>query len=635
MFRTERMSKLRVICLEKDKKNVIKNMHQAGAMDLRNSTLELNDDKPSEGTAEISDALIKVSGALSILKEAKVKHGKKGPRIEKVEKSEMSETIEIGKLLKYALEGKEISTIYSIDDRLRELGEDKKELESAKKTALLFYSFKIPFSYFRSETVEYRAFELGKKQLKEFLNETRKEKQNIDYEIKPAAKGNSLVVIAYPKSDKLSDSVEKTIANEIDLHAKYLDGTAHEVAGFADRRLKEHANEEKRLNGELLKLANEHYSKLAGIKEMLEIELERSEVSAIFKKTESAFVVEGWVPAKQVNSFESSIKAATNGKYLIEKVEDDELAPTLLGRPKFLQPFDYLVNFFSVPRSDEIDPTWIFIFSFAIFYGLMVTDAGYGLLSLLFVTYVAKITDPEGLVHNAAKIWQITSISAIFFGIISNQYFGFGLDQYLIPGFKGFNWLGSVTTIISITVIFGIIQVCIGLLFGFINNKNRGHTKLAYSKLTSIAAIVLGTIALSATFFGQFNYAVAEYTGILAIAALLLTAILSGQEASELTNLITHPLSYTRIMGFGLGSVIIALLIDQAFTPNMSGGILLFIVYTIIFIALHFLNMILAIFEGIVQGVRLNFVEFFSKFYIGNGIRFRPFAEKRVRTKEK
>jgi Archaeal/vacuolar-type H+-ATPase subunit I len=76
------------------------------------------------------------------------------------------------------------------------------------------------------------------------------------------------------------------------------------------------------------------------------------------------------------------------------------------------------------------------------------------------------------------------------------------------------------------------------------------------------------------------------------------------------------------------------MLIDQAFTPNLGMGIPLFIVYIIIFILLHFFNMVLGIFEGMVQGVRLNFVEFFSKFYTGGGIRFRPFSYKRVYTKE-
>ncbi len=101
-----------------------------------------------------------------------------------------------------------------------------------------------------------------------------------------------------------------------------------------------------------------------------------------------------------------------------------------------------------------------------------------------------------------------------------------------------------------------------------------------------------------------------------------------------MTSLISHPLSYARLMGFGLASVMTALLIDVVFTPSLSSGIVVFSLTLVIFILLHFMNMILGIFEGSVQAVRLNFVEFFSKFYEGGGVEFSPFGYKRRYTKE-
>ena len=120
----------------------------------------------------------------------------------------------------------------------------------------------------------------------------------------------------------------------------------------------------------------------------------------------------------------------------------------------------------------------------------------------------------------------------------------------------------------------------------------------------------------------------------LAIASLVAFAALSREEAIEVVNLIGHPLSYARIMGFGLASVILALLIDKAFTPSLSQGAVGFILYAVLFIALHIMNMILSMFEGILQGVRLNFIEFFSKFYVGGGDHFKPFYYKRKYTQE-
>lgn len=304
-----------------------------------------------------------------------------------------------------------------------------------------------------------------------------------------------------------------------------------------------------------------------------------------------------------------------------------------MNRPKILRPFDYIMEFLSIPRSDEIDPTWIFIFSFLVFYGIMVSDVGYGLLSLLFAIGITKITDREGLVYNVAKIWQISAISAIFFGFLSNQYFGFSLNHYLI-NYQAFDWLKNMQSLILLTVFFGISQIIIGLVFSFINNLHKNHKYLAISKITSISTIIFGIFAISGGLFHLLNGFQTIIWAILAVISLISTGILSGIEATELTNLITHPLSYARIFGFGLASIIIAMLIDQAFTPSISNGIPIFILFSIIFLLLHFLNMLMSIFEGLIQGVRLNYVEFFSKFYIGGGIKFKPFSYKRNYTKE-
>ena len=263
----------------------------------------------------------------------------------------------------------------------------------------------------------------------------------------------------------------------------------------------------------------------------------------------------------------------------------------------------------------------------------MLSDVGYGLLSLAFVTYVAKITNPEGLVHNTAKIWQLTSISAIIFGVLSNQYLGVGLNQYFIPWFHGFNWFSNVTSLIVITILFGIIQVCLGLMLGFFNNMKHGHRKHALAKLFSVGVVILGTIAVSGAFFGIFSSDVTIAAAVGSVLSIIGIVASNPGEATEITSLVTHPLSYSRIMGFGLASVIIGFLIDKAFMPSLSQGPFI-VLYIIIFLVLHFLNMILGIFEGAVQAVRLNFIEFYTKFYTGSGIKFNPFAYRRVNTEE-
>ena len=289
------------------------------------------------------------------------------------------------------------------------------------------------------------------------------------------------------------------------------------------------------------------------------------------------------------------------------------------------------MEFFSLPRSDEIDPTYIFIITLAIFYGFTVSDVGYGILSLIFAYIIMKKTDPLGLLHNVAKVWAMFAVSIIFFGLISNQFFGYSLP--IFNGIKVFDWTTNITGLILVTIFIGVFMVCLGQFFGFINNWRHGHKKLAIGKLFSIAGIGFGIIAIGGWFFSAFPSSQYITATIIAVVAMLVTAALSGIEAAEITNLISHPLSYLRLLGFGLASVVIASVIDKIFTPNLSLGIPLFILYFVIFIVLHTMNMLLSIFEGIIQSARLNFVEFFSKFYKGNGVKFKPYYFKRRYTK--
>ncbi len=617
VFHTEPMEKVRILALEQDRNRVVAALHTMGVIDLRKSKLQLGDDKPESYSTDISDALIRINGALQILEKREIS----------------SEThLPLEQILKETKSLKAISEAYELSGERKELKDDMAMLNNAEYIATSLSRLKVNFSRLKSDYVAYKAFEADAKAYKIIGKKIHSKEHGMDFHVSKSKKGY-LIFIAYDKKLNLEEDIKDSGVIELDLGARYLEGMPSEVLKSVREKRAKNTRRLEEIAKSLEKLSDRNYSKLANLSEMLEIELSRADVGSMFKKTDNAFVIEGWIEKRKLGNLETEISKAAGGRAYVESIEQDELAPTHTNRPGFMKPFEYLMNFYSTQRSDEIDPTWIFFLSFPIFYGLMVTDVGYGLASLIFVTLVSKKVSPKGLVYNACKIWQMMSLAAIFFGFLSNQYFGFQLNQYFIPWFHGFDWMKNATSIIAITVLFGIVQIVLGLLFGFFNHYKRGHTKMAVSKLTSIAVIVFGTVAVSAL-FGFTSGILPLACAIAAVVSLLITAAISGHEATEITNLITHPLSYARIMGFGLGSVIIAFLIDQYFTPHLSAGILVFILYLIIFILLHFMNMILGIFEGIVQGVRLNFVEYFSKFYIGNGIRFKPFSYERNHTKE-
>ena len=619
MFRSEPMQKVRLICLDSDKKEVISALHAVGIMDLRKSALDLQDDRPLEHMTELSDMEIRLAGALAVLGKPKRKGTGNSKNLEKhIGHKELASRLR-------TLEA--INQIYSFDERRKAAASELRQLQQQAAWLGELKGIDFELNGIKGSSLEFRAYSAkNRKIMDRFVKEVSKDTHC--EAVMP--KGGDAVLIAYDKGKNIGEIASRHGLKE--LHIPEGKGTPDEELRSINSAIAKVQKEIGSADASLNAIRKESYGKLSAYMEMLEIEMAKANASSIFKRTDRTTVIEGWVPKKRTDGLHAALSKAASNRYYIEDVEDGELAPTLMNRPKILKPFDYMVNFISVPRSDELDPAIPFIISFPIFYGLMISDVGYGIASFLFAWYITKITDPEGLVYNSAKIWQFSAIAAIFFGFLSNQYFGLQLNHYFTT-FNGFSWFNSVTTIILLGIIFGIIQVSLGLVFGFIN-KYKHHRKIAFSRLSSLFLLLSGCVAIGGGLFGAFSAQVTMVAAVIAILSLLITIVLGGTEAAEVTNLISHPLSYARLMGFGLASVVIAFLIDKAFTPNPALGIPLFILYLAIFSVLHFMNMIVSMFEGAVQGARLNFVEFFTKFYEGGGVRFNPFSAKRVYTKE-
>ena len=617
------MQKVRIVCLDNERRSIISALHSIGILDLRRSRLELSDDNAAEHFTALSDMEIRLAGAIALLKRPK---GRREERLLPMAH------IRAEKLLSELAKLKTIDRIYALNGEKKRLEQALRLLEQPEAVAKELSGIGINLDRLKSERLAFKAYSARNRNSLDALREEIKRRDLAMEAVESQDSKQFSLILAYQKDMDVDSIARKYNLKEIDISLDHIHGTPAEAL---DEIRKERAGLERGIDSidrELSEISGREYARMLAFMEMLRIEITKARVSEIFKRTDRTIVIEGWVPAKRAKELEHSVSKACGGRYYMEMLEADELAPTLIKRPKILQPFDYMVSFISVPRSDELDPAIPFIISFPIFYGLMVSDVGYGVLSFFFSMYIAKITNPDGLVHNTAKIWQLSSISAILFGFLSNQYFGLALNHYFTT-FVGFDWFKNITFLLLISVIFGIIQVVVGLIFGFIN-KYRYHRKVAFGRLTSISLIIAGTVAIAGGLFHAFGPNVTLAAGIIAIGSLIATMVLSGEEAGEVTNLISHPLSYARIMGFGLASVVLAFLIDKAFTPSLSLGIPIFILYSLLFLVLHFLNMIVSMFEGAVQGARLNFIEFFTKFYTGGGIAFRPFGAKRIYTKE-
>ncbi len=407
----------------------------------------------------------------------------------------------------------------------------------------------------------------------------------------------------------------------------------------------------KSLGEELHAISEEHYQLVSALREQFDIEMEKYEIITKIGVTAAIVAIEGWVPDDSLKKLEKLLKEITENKYVLESVKTTEHAPTKLKNPVNAKLYEFFVKFYSIPKSDEIDPTIMFAIAFPIFFGFMVGDVGYGAFMLCLAIFIIhRVNHPPKvsrlpkmitsfvsllITRNSLKILAKSiipgAIIAIILGIIFNEWFGFHLPYTAI-----FNVEAGLPKLLLFAGWVGVFMVSFGFFLGFLNKWAEGEKKHAIAKLgwliTGIGVVIFGLNVIHKASLGFDNIS-APISYVLMVAGIIAIFKFEGaQGLMELPSLISHILSYTRLVGILLASVILAEVIDLIFLGGWHHSILLGIVGTIILIVGQLFNIVIAMFEPGIQGARLIYVEFFSKFFEGNGKAFKPFVNQRNRT---
>ncbi len=383
------------------------------------------------------------------------------------------------------------------------------------------------------------------------------------------------------------------------------------------KSISEKKNHLKKIQLNLEIIANDNLKNLEKEEIKLSKIVSTNEAKSNFSKTQNVVVLNGFVPKNELKKLKKELENELLNSYELEIFESKKEVPVKLDNMGFSKNFEFLLNMYSLPKYREFDPSILMLFIFPLFYGFILGDVGYGLVSLI-VFSLLKIKYQN--MKNFLSILQLSSISSIIFGIIYGEYFGFEPYHPLIERAH------DPSSLLVIAIIFGIIHINMGLFIGFINNLPNIR-KAIYDK-GSWFVMEIGILILALGILSDNSNSVFIGSLILFISFILIYKGHGFIGLIEIPSFFTNILSYARLMAVGLSSVVIAIIINQFTEILFSLGIFGIIGGIILFTIGHLFNIVLGNFESFLHTLRLHYVEFFTKFYTGGGREFKAFGDR-------
>lgn len=386
---------------------------------------------------------------------------------------------------------------------------------------------------------------------------------------------------------------------------------------------------EEKLTAELVELAKQT-SEIEKLYDILSIDFQRQEQRYKFLKTQSTFLLMGWIPQPSVDELKKDLYDLNENIELeICDPQDDEVPPVLLKNNKFAAPFESIVKGFSYPSPSGYDPTAVMAPFYANFFGMMLSDAGYGLLMLIAIPLLLKKFNPKIGTKNLMKVMLFGGLATLIWGALYNTWFGFSpLPLALDP-------VNKPMPVMMVCLALGALHLFAGLAVAAYMNIQKGeYLEAVYSQL-SWAFLLIGLGMLLVPSLSKIGKALA----IIGALTIVITAgrgnknifsrMVSGFGALYgVMGWISDLLSYMRLFGMGLATGVIGMVINILVGMMFEGGIFGAIIGSVIFVFAHLFNFGINALGAYVHSCRLQYIEFFGKFYEDGGRAFNPLEEK-------
>lgn len=375
----------------------------------------------------------------------------------------------------------------------------------------------------------------------------------------------------------------------------------------------------------------------------VEAEYARLRAMADILKSKSAFILEGWVREDETEKVQKAVEGVTDAYFIrFDPPIEGEVPPTCVKNNKFNEPFETVVNMYSRPSYEGIDATPIMAPFYTLFFGMMLADTGYGILLALGAYLFEKIKKPKGTMKGLAGVMKYGGVAAAVCGVLFGACFGvdfdaiFGTNDVFPLIIEPIN---NVMVMLVLCCGMGIFHMAFGLAVKMKMCISKGDVQGAiYDNLSWIMILVgiVGGVAAPSPYGTPFI--------AIAILGVVLILVFGGRNKKgimrifggfgsiyNITSYLSDTVSYARIFALGLvggamGEVfnMIGAMVGGAGSGFMRVITLLFA--AVILIALHAFSLFINTLGAFAHTSRLQYVEFFGKFYESGGREFKPLS---------